>query len=113
MLDKLCDASHVQPADHLRSDFVADQIGENGGVTGVHFDGVGNGTGDFISGRSLAQKFDRFGPRQSNERAHSRFGAGMEKPTRRAMINANKVNPGLAELGEISRGFISWSDVST
>src|SRR5438067_1224516 len=83
----------------LPSDVVADQIGENGGVTGVHFDGVGNGTGDFISGRSLAQKFDMFGPRQSNERAHSRFGAGIEKPTRRAMINANNVKPGLANLG--------------
>jgi len=53
MLDKLRDASHAQPADHLRRDFIADEIGENGGVAGVHFDGVRNGAGNFVSGRSL------------------------------------------------------------
>src|SRR3982751_6577629 len=40
MLDELGDATHTEPANHLRRDFVADQIGEDGGVTGVHFDGV-------------------------------------------------------------------------
>ena len=55
---------------------------------GVHFGGVRNGARNFISGRSLAQEFDVLGPRQRDERAHSSFGAGIEKPTRRAVINA-------------------------
>jgi len=69
MLDELCDAAHAQPPHHLRRDFVADEIGENGGVPGVHFDGVGNGAGNFVSGRSFTQEFDVFGPGQSDERA--------------------------------------------
>src|SRR5437868_10030091 len=113
MLDEVCDAAHAQPAHDWRSDFVADEIGKNGGVAGVHFDGIGNRAGDFISGRSFTEKFDVFGPRQSNERMHSGFGAGIEKPARRAVINANHVKPGFANLGEITRGLLWRSEIIT
>ena len=68
-------------------------------MTGVHFDGVGNGAGNFISGRSFTQKFDVFRPGQSDERPDSGFGAGIKKPARGAVINPNNVKPGCRESG--------------
>src|ERR1700730_3555013 len=111
MLDEFGNAAYTEPAHHLWRDLVADEIGENGGVTGVHFDGVENGAGNFVSGRSLAQEFDVFGPGQRDQRTHSGLRAGIEKPTRRAVINANNVKPGCANLGKITRGLISCSEV--
>src|SRR5438477_4088843 len=40
MLDEFGDATHTEPADHLRGDFVADEVSKDRGMTGVHFDGV-------------------------------------------------------------------------
>ncbi len=111
MLDELRDAAHAQPPHHLRRDFVADEIGKNGGMAGVHFDGVGNGSGNFVSGRSFTQEFDVFGPGQSDERPDSGFGAGLKKPARGAVINPNNVKPGGANLGKIVRGLILCSKV--
>ena len=80
-------------------------------MPGMHFDGVGNGAGDFISGRTSGQKFDVLGPWQSDECAHSRFGAGIEKPAGRTMINANNVKSRLANLGQVARGLSSRPEV--
>src|SRR5207302_10567582 len=111
MFDELRDAAHAQPPHHLRRDFVADEIGKNGGVTGVQFYGVGNGAGNFISGRSFAEGFDVFGPGQSDERAYSGFGAGTKKPARGTVINANNVKPGCTNLDKIARGLFSCSKI--
>ena len=111
MLNEFGDAAHTQPAHHLRRNFVADEISENSGVTGVYLNRVGNGTRNFVSRRSFAQEFDVFGPRQSDERAHSGFGAGIEKPTWRAVINADDVESGCANLGKIARGLIWCSEI--
>ena len=57
------------------------------------------------------QKFDVLGPWQSDECAHSRFRADIEKPARRTMINANNVKSGLANLGQVSRGLFSRAEI--
>src|SRR2546421_11386037 len=80
-------------------------------MSGMHFDGVGNRADDFVASRTFGQKFDVFGPWQSDECAHSRFRAGIEKPAWRAMINASNVESGLANLGQIARGLFSRPEV--
>ena len=111
MLNEFRNAAHAEPPDHLWCDFVADQISENGRMTGVHFHRVGNRARNFISGAAFAQKFNVFCPRQGNQHTNSGLGTGVKKPARGAVINANNVEPGYANLSQILRGLNFCSEV--
>ena len=111
MLNEFRNAAHAKPADHLWRDFVTHEIRENGRMTGVHFHSVGNRACNFISGAAFAQELNVFCPRQGNQYTNSGLGTGVKEPARRAVINANNVEAGCANLSQILRGLNFCSEV--
>ena len=95
-LHELGDATHPQPARHLRRDFVAHEVTQDGGMTGVGANRPLHRLFDFLARLALTQKLNVLFPRQGDEHAHACGQAFIEKPAGRRMINAQNIEPDLA-----------------
>ena len=58
MLNEFRDATDAKPANHLRRNFIADEIGKQRGMITVRFDRTSYGASDFSARGSIPQEFD-------------------------------------------------------
>ena len=87
----------------VRGNFVANEITKDRGMTGVRFDRRSARFGRFRGAPFfLVEKLHVLRPRQSDQDAHTRGGALIEKPARRHMIDAHDVDADFAHLREIA-----------
>src|SRR5205823_5986838 len=63
LLDEIGDATDAEPAHHLRRDFVANEVAEDGGVTSMRFDDRGHRLPDIAARTLLMQELDMLRPR--------------------------------------------------
>src|SRR5438270_5919034 len=111
MLNEFCNATDAKPANHLRRNFIPNEIGEKRGMITMRFDRSGYGTSDFFALGFISQKFDMLCPRQCDEHAQTGVAASIEKPERRGMVNAHHIEPEIANIREISGSSFGWTEV--
>src|SRR5437868_10070771 len=102
MFNEFRDAPDTKPANHLRRNFISDEIGEKRRMVLVRFDCAGYRTSDFPTRGLIAQEFNVLCPWQCDEDTQLRRGARIEEPERRRVVNAKHIKAECANVREIS-----------
>ncbi len=110
-LEKFGHAPHPEPAHHGGWDFVADEVTEDGGMAGVGRHRLAHGIDNLAPGFRPNEKLDVLRPRQGDQDPDAGFGAAVEKPARRQVVDARDIDPELAHLGEVAPGLLRIAEV--
>ena len=111
MLNEFRDTTDAKPANHLRRDFIADEVSKNCWMIMVRFDRASYGTSDFSARAFISQKFDMLCPWQCDEHAQTSGAASIEEPERRRMVNAHHVEAEIPNICEISGSSFGRTEV--
>jgi len=104
VFDGLADAARAHPADQFGGDLVGDEDGPEGGVVLVGFEELG--VGELGPGEvgSIAEEVAGPGPGDGGEDAESVIGGGVEEVAVGGFVNADGVEAGGGDAGELGLG---------
>ena len=111
LFDELRDLARAEPANHRGGNFVANEVAENGGMPCVFGNPVAHSFLGCVADGAVVKKFQMLGPRDRNQGTDAEFLAEIEKPTRRHIVNAHEIHPGLAHQFEINAGFFRIAEM--
>ncbi len=89
------------PADHVRRDLVADEIGENRGMPAAGAHAADHRVPDLRLDRRAVEKGDVLRPGQPDQDLQARLVRSVQQPERRHGENPDRVDPGFAHQCEI------------